>query len=108
MSTLFLPCLCLQLEKAQKDPARVQLLYERALAVFPVTSDLWLQYTRYLEAVLKVPALINKVRGRQILNFLRLVFKTVQNEQGEAAAQHCVSGHQQGEQFSGNGSLCSW
>jgi hypothetical protein len=52
---------CLQLEKAQKDPARVQLLYERALAVFPVTSDLWLQYTRYLEAELKVPALINKV-----------------------------------------------
>jgi hypothetical protein len=52
----------LQLEKAQKDPARVQLLYERALAVFPVTSELWLQYTRYLEAELKVPGLINKVR----------------------------------------------
>jgi hypothetical protein len=51
----------MQLEKAQKDPARVQLLYERALAVFSVTSELWLQYTRYLEAELKVPSLINKV-----------------------------------------------
>lgn len=53
--------LLLQLEKAQKDPARVQLLFERAVSVFPVTSELWLQYTRYLETELKVPALINQV-----------------------------------------------
>ena len=53
--------LLLQLEKAQKDPARVQLLYERAVSVFPVTSELWLQYTRYLETELKVPSLINQV-----------------------------------------------
>ncbi|KAF6257164.1 hypothetical protein COO60DRAFT_1271527 [Scenedesmus sp. NREL 46B-D3] len=58
----------IQLEKAQKDPARVQLLFERALAVFPVTSDLWLQYTRYLEAELKVPALINKAYARAVRN----------------------------------------
>jgi hypothetical protein len=66
-----LPCSCLQLEKAQKDPARVQLLYERALAVFPVTSDLWLQYTRYLEAELKVPGLINKVCNVQTSKVLQ-------------------------------------
>lgn len=59
-------CCCHQLEKAQKDPARVQLLYERAVAVFPVTSELWLQYTKYLETELKVPALVNRVRqGRR-------------------------------------------
>lgn len=62
-SALILPLLLslLQLEKAQKDPARVQLLYERAVSVFPVTSELWLQYTRYLETELKVPTLINQV-----------------------------------------------
>ncbi|WIA33569.1 hypothetical protein OEZ86_006693 [Tetradesmus obliquus] len=58
----------IQLEKAQKDPARVQLLYERALAVFPVTSELWLQYTRWLEAELKVPGLINKAYARAVRN----------------------------------------
>jgi hypothetical protein len=50
-----------QLEKAQKSPARVQLLYERVLCNFPVTSQLWLQYGRYLEAEIKVHDLINKV-----------------------------------------------
>lgn len=51
----------MQLEKAQKDPARLQLLYERAIATFPVTSELWLQYVKWLEAELKVPSVINKV-----------------------------------------------
>jgi hypothetical protein len=35
-------------------PASPQLVFERSLATFPVTSELWLQYTRYLEAHLKV------------------------------------------------------
>jgi hypothetical protein len=39
----------------------VQLLYERAVAAFPLTSQLWLQYVRYLEAEVKVPDVINKV-----------------------------------------------
>lgn len=68
-------CDVLQLEKAQRDPARVALLYERAVAVFPVTSELWLQYTRYLEAELKVPAVINKVGASagttQVLHCMR-------------------------------------
>eukprot|EP00878_Enallax_costatus_P019725 GHUV01020818.1.p1 GENE.GHUV01020818.1~~GHUV01020818.1.p1 ORF type:complete len:482 (+),score=163.78 GHUV01020818.1:194-1639(+) len=58
----------IQLEKAQKDPARVQLLYERAVSVFPVTSELWLQYTRYLETEVKVPTLINQVYARAVRN----------------------------------------
>jgi hypothetical protein len=38
----------------------VCLLYERAVAAFPVTSELWLQYGRYLEAELRVPGLTLK------------------------------------------------
>lgn len=57
-------CSVLQLEKAQKSPARVQMLHERVLCSFPVTSQLWLQYGRYLESEIKVHDVINKVRPR--------------------------------------------
>lgn len=49
------------MEKAQKCPARAQLLFERVLACFPVTSQLWLQYGRFLESEIKVPDVVNKV-----------------------------------------------
>jgi len=55
---------CVQLEKAQKNPARVQMLYERVVSSFPVTSQLWLQYGRFLESEIKVPDITNKVRTR--------------------------------------------
>lgn len=61
LSVPLLPHLALQLEKAQKNPARVQLLFERVVANFPVTSQLWLQYGRYLESEIKVHDVINKV-----------------------------------------------
>lgn len=57
-----LAIILLQLEKAQKSPARVQLLFERVVANFPVTSQLWLQYGRYLESEIKVHDVINKVK----------------------------------------------
>lgn len=41
-------------EQSSGDPGRVQLLYERAITDFPVSSDLWLDYTRYLDKTLKV------------------------------------------------------
>lgn len=41
-------------EEAAQEPARVQIIYERALAVFPVTAEVWEKYTTYLEANLKV------------------------------------------------------
>ena len=44
----------LKFEQSFGDPARVQVLYERAVADFPVSSDLWLDYTRYLDKTLKV------------------------------------------------------
>lgn len=46
-------------EQSSGDPARVQLLYERAITDFPVSSDLWLDYTRYLDKTLKVCSLIS-------------------------------------------------
>jgi hypothetical protein len=44
----------LKFEQSSGDPARVQILYERAIADFPIASDLWLDYTRYLDKTLKV------------------------------------------------------
>eukprot|EP00850_Spirogloea_muscicola_P000612 SM000002S05692 [mRNA] locus=s2:1682230:1687648:+ [translate_table: standard] len=41
------------LEESTKEPARSQILYERAVAAFPVNHDLWLQYTAYLDNSLK-------------------------------------------------------
>ena len=45
-----------------------QVVYERALAAFPLTHFLWLTYTRYLEAHLKIPAIVNGVFARAVRN----------------------------------------
>ena len=47
---------------------RVQCLYERTLARFPVTHHLWLCYARYLELHLKVPELVDSVYARALRN----------------------------------------
>lgn len=44
----------IKLEESSGDPARVQVLYERAIVDFPLSSDLWLGYTSYLDRTLKV------------------------------------------------------
>lgn len=44
----------LKYEQSSGDPARTQVLYERAIADFPISSDLWLDYTRYLDKTFKV------------------------------------------------------
>ena len=49
-------------------PARVQCIYERALAKFPVTHALWLQYALYLEQHLNIPAVVNQVYARAVRN----------------------------------------
>ena len=49
----------LNFEQSSGDPARVQILYERAITEFPVSRDLWLDYTRYLDKTLKVLFLIS-------------------------------------------------
>ena len=44
----------LKFEESSGDPARVQVLYERAVSELPVSSDLWIGYTSYLDKNLKV------------------------------------------------------
>ena len=54
--------------QARGEPARVAVLYERAVAMFPVTHALWLRYGRYLEAHLRVPGVVQRVYGRAVRN----------------------------------------
>lgn len=44
----------IKFEESFGDPARVQVLYERAVSELPVSSDLWMGYTSYLDRTLKV------------------------------------------------------
>nr|CAB3481900.1 unnamed protein product [Digitaria exilis] len=44
----------LKFEESSGDPARVQVLYERAVSELPVSKDLWIGYTSYLDRSLKV------------------------------------------------------
>ncbi len=43
-------------------------MYERAVAMFPVTHLLWQQYAAYLQGNLKVHSIINKVYTRAVQN----------------------------------------
>lgn len=44
----------LKFEQSSGDPARVKSLYERAITEFPISVDLWIDYTHYLNETLKV------------------------------------------------------
>ncbi|KAG6408654.1 hypothetical protein SASPL_131672 [Salvia splendens] len=48
----------LKFEHSSGDPARIQILYERAIAVFPVSADLWLDYTQYLDKTFKTARIV--------------------------------------------------
>lgn len=54
--------------QAKADPARVQLVYERALAAFPVTTYLWQAYAYYMQDYIKVPAAVNSIYSRALRN----------------------------------------
>ncbi|XVF23161.1 hypothetical protein REPUB_Repub13aG0013400 [Reevesia pubescens] len=58
----------IEFEKSFGDPARVQILYERAITDFPVSTDLWLDYTRYLDKTLKVGNIVKDVYSRATRN----------------------------------------
>ncbi|KAL8141439.1 hypothetical protein V2J09_007460, partial [Rumex salicifolius] len=58
----------LKFEDSCGDPARVHVLYERAMTEFPVSSDLWLNYTRYLNKTLKVGNVVRDVHLRATKN----------------------------------------
>ncbi|CAJ1963814.1 unnamed protein product [Sphenostylis stenocarpa] len=58
----------LKFEQSYGMPARIQVLYERAITEFPITPDLWLDYTRYLDNTLKVGNIVNNVYSRATKN----------------------------------------
>ncbi|KAF0893563.1 hypothetical protein E2562_026979, partial [Oryza meyeriana var. granulata] len=58
----------IKFEESSGDPARVQVLYERAVTELPVSSDLWMGYTSYLDKTLKVPAVLKSVYQRATRN----------------------------------------
>ncbi|KAF8404008.1 hypothetical protein HHK36_008884 [Tetracentron sinense] len=58
----------LKFEQSSDDPSRVQNLYERAVTEFPISSDLWLDYTRYLDQTLKISNVVKGVYSRATKN----------------------------------------
>ena len=49
----------IRFEDSSGNPARVQTLYERAVSEFPISGDIWLDYTTYMDKTLKVFCLMN-------------------------------------------------
>ncbi|GAB2283950.1 hypothetical protein Dimus_018431 [Dionaea muscipula] len=58
----------LKFEESAGDPVRVQILYERAVTKFPLSSDLWLEYLRYLDKTLKGGNIVKSVYSRATKN----------------------------------------
>ncbi|CAM6111706.1 unnamed protein product [Calypogeia fissa] len=56
------------IEEATGEPARAQILYERAVAAFPVNQDVWIKYIQYLETNLKVFPVLKGVYARAVRN----------------------------------------
>ncbi|RID78628.1 hypothetical protein BRARA_A01434 [Brassica rapa] len=54
----------IKFEQTSGDPTRVQAIYERAVAEYPVSSDLWIDYTSYLDKTLKVGKAITHAYSR--------------------------------------------
>uniref|UniRef100_A0A1J3I6W5 Squamous cell carcinoma antigen recognized by T-cells 3 n=1 Tax=Noccaea caerulescens TaxID=107243 RepID=A0A1J3I6W5_NOCCA len=54
----------IKFEQTSGDPTRVQAIYERAVAEYPVSSDLWIDYTCYLDKTLKVGKAITHAYSR--------------------------------------------
>ncbi|KAJ3681419.1 hypothetical protein LUZ60_015908 [Juncus effusus] len=57
----------IKFEESSGNPARVQILYERAISEFQVSSDLWLAYTNYVDT-LKLPSIAKNVYYRATRN----------------------------------------
>ncbi|GMY31442.1 squamous cell carcinoma antigen recognized by T-cells 3 isoform X2 [Fagus crenata] len=58
----------LKFEESSGYPAQVQALYERAITDFPIASDLWLDYTRYLDKTSKLSKVVREVYSRATKN----------------------------------------
>ncbi|CAA6660241.1 unnamed protein product [Spirodela intermedia] len=58
----------IKFEDSSGHPARVQTLYERAISEFPISSDLWMEYTSYMDKTLKIPTVLKDVYSRATRN----------------------------------------
>ncbi|XP_059487231.1 squamous cell carcinoma antigen recognized by T-cells 3-like [Neocloeon triangulifer] len=50
------------------EPARVQILYERAVSQFALNADLWLEYIKYIETTLRIKEVTLPVIERALRN----------------------------------------
>uniref|UniRef100_A0A8C1SX66 Spliceosome associated factor 3, U4/U6 recycling protein n=1 Tax=Cyprinus carpio TaxID=7962 RepID=A0A8C1SX66_CYPCA len=55
-------------EMKEGDPARVQIIFERALAENCLVPDLWIKYTMYLDRQLKIKDLVLSAHERAVRN----------------------------------------
>ncbi|KAL9321545.1 hypothetical protein ACSQ67_013384 [Phaseolus vulgaris] len=58
----------LKFEQSFGMPARIQVLFERAITDFPISPDFWIDYTRYLDNTLKVGNIVTNVYSRATKN----------------------------------------
>ncbi|KAJ0775515.1 putative RNA recognition motif domain, tetratricopeptide-like helical domain superfamily [Helianthus annuus] len=58
----------LKFEQSSGDPARVKSLYERAITEFPISGDLWIDYTNYLNKTLKADKTLRDIYNRATRN----------------------------------------
>ncbi|CAI9101486.1 OLC1v1038822C2 [Oldenlandia corymbosa var. corymbosa] len=58
----------LKFEQSLGDPARVQILFERAITEYPINHDLWLDYTHYLDKTIKTSSIVRGVYSRATRN----------------------------------------
>ncbi|KAJ9552674.1 hypothetical protein OSB04_016719 [Centaurea solstitialis] len=58
----------LKFEQSSGDPARVKSLYERAITEFPISGDLWIDYTHYLNKTLKADKSLRDIYNRATRN----------------------------------------
>lgn len=58
----------LKFEQSLGDPARIQILFERAVTEFPISCELWLDYTHYMDKTLKTSSLVRDIYKRATRN----------------------------------------
>ncbi|KAJ9576204.1 hypothetical protein L9F63_006937 [Diploptera punctata] len=58
----------LEHEKSHNEPARVQCLYERAVADLCLDATIWLEYVQYLDTTLKIDSVVLPVCRRAVRN----------------------------------------
>ncbi|KAI3755001.1 hypothetical protein L1987_54793 [Smallanthus sonchifolius] len=58
----------LKFEQSSGDPARVKTLYEQTITEFPISGDLWIDYTNYLNKTLKADKTLRGTFNRATRN----------------------------------------